>query len=45
MVQAVLGSDYPVAQGTFLVMAVLIVTFNFTADVMYAYLDPQISYD
>lgn len=45
MVNAVTGSDYPVAQGTFLMMAVLVISFNFIADVLYAYLDPRISYE
>ena len=45
MVQAVLGSDYPVAQGTFFVMSIFVITLNFFADVTYAYLDPRISYE
>jgi len=45
MVQAVLGSDYPVAQGTFFVMSIFVISLNFIADVAYAYLDPRISYE
>jgi peptide/nickel transport system permease protein len=44
MVQAVTDSDYPVAQATFLLIAVLVVLGNLLADVLYGLLDPRIRY-
>ena len=37
--------DYPVIMGTILSYAVLLVLSNLVVDIMYAYLDPRISYD
>ncbi len=45
MILAVLRRDYPVAQGTFLVLAVTIILLNFLADLAYGYLDPRVTYD
>lgn len=45
MILAVLRRDYPVAQGTFLVLAVTIILLNFVADLAYGYLDPRVTYD
>jgi len=45
MVRAVIANDYPVAQGTFLILAGLVLIANFLADLAYGYLDPRISYD
>ncbi|WP_096185950.1 ABC transporter permease [Evansella halocellulosilytica] len=36
--------DYPLAQGSFIIMAALIMIMNLVADIVYAYLDPRISY-
>lgn len=36
--------DYPLAQGAFVIMAALIMIMNLVADIVYAYLDPRISY-
>lgn len=44
MVQAVTDSDFPVAQATFLLIAVLVVLGNLLADVLYGFLDPRIRY-
>lgn len=44
IVQAVKGGDYPLAQGAFLMLAVMISLMNLLADVLYGYLDPRISY-
>lgn len=44
MVSAVLDSDYPVAQGAFLLIGVLVVLGNFVADILYGILDPRIRY-
>jgi peptide/nickel transport system permease protein len=45
IVNAVHNNDYPVAQGAFLLMASLVVILNVVADILYAYLDPRVSYD
>jgi peptide/nickel transport system permease protein len=45
MIRAVLRRDYPVAQGTFLVLALAVVIMNFFADLMYGVLDPRVTYD
>ncbi len=44
MVEAVQRHDYPVAQATFGLMAILVITLNFITDVVYCYLDPRIRY-
>ena len=44
MVRAVLDTDYPVAQGSFLLIGVLVVLGNFVADILYGILDPRIRY-
>ncbi len=43
MVEAASAHDYPVAQATFLLLAVLIIVLNLLADISYCYLDPRIS--
>lgn len=43
MVQAALRSDYPVAQGAFTLLSVIVITMNFVADLAYTYLDPRVS--
>ncbi|MFO8114049.1 MAG: ABC transporter permease [Halorubrum sp.] len=45
MVRAVLRRDFPVAQGTFIVLATTIIFLNFLADLAYGYLDPRVTYD
>ena len=42
MVEASASHDYPVAQGAFMMLAVVIVVLNLVADVSYGYLDPRI---
>jgi peptide/nickel transport system permease protein len=42
MVEAASSHDYPVAQGTFLVLAALVIFLNLAADISYCYLDPRI---
>jgi peptide/nickel transport system permease protein len=44
LVDAVASSDYPLAQGAFLVIAVVLVMMNFLADVMYGVLDPRVAH-
>ena len=43
-VDAVLKSDFPIVQGVVLLVAVVFVTVNLAADLVYAYLDPRIKY-
>lgn len=43
LVRAVSAHDYPLAQGAFLLIAVVIVAMNFLADVIYGALDPRVS--
>jgi len=42
--QGILFRDYPVAQGTVIVGAMMFVLANLAADILYAYLDPRIKY-
>lgn len=42
MVESAASHDYPVAQGTFLMLAILVIGLNFLTDILYCYLDPRI---
>lgn len=44
LVDAILRRDYPVVQGTVMLLAFLFVIINLVVDVIYAYLDPRIHY-
>ncbi|MBL8837773.1 MAG: ABC transporter permease [Alphaproteobacteria bacterium] len=44
LVAAVSNSDYPLAQGAFLLVSVVLVVMNFVADVIYTLLDPRVSH-
>ena len=44
LVDAVANSDYPLAQGAFLVIAFVLVLMNFLADLMYGLLDPRVAH-
>lgn len=44
LVNAVSASDYPLAQGAFLMIAVVVVLMNLLADLLYTLLDPRISH-
>lgn len=44
IVLAVDRLDYPVAQASFFLMAVLVILLNFLVDLLYGYLDPRIVY-
>jgi ABC-type dipeptide/oligopeptide/nickel transport system permease component len=44
VVQAIFSRDYPLVQAAVLVLAVLFVLINLLVDLIYLYLDPQISY-
>jgi peptide/nickel transport system permease protein len=45
LVSAIFASDYPVVQGITLVLALFVVLINLLTDVIYAALDPRVSYD
>ena len=45
LVQAVSSSDYPLAQGAFLLVAFALISMNFAADLFYAILDPRVSHE
>ncbi len=44
LVDAVASSDYPLAQGAFLLITTVLVTMNFVADLLYSLLDPRIAH-
>lgn len=44
LVSAVSASDYPLAQGAFLMIAVVVIIMNLIADLLYTFLDPRISH-
>ncbi len=44
LVDAILRRDYPVVQGTVMLLAFLFVIINLVVDVVYAFLDPRIHY-
>jgi peptide/nickel transport system permease protein len=43
-VDSILARDYPVVQGAVLVLAFSFVLINLVVDLIYAFLDPRISY-
>jgi peptide/nickel transport system permease protein len=43
--QAMLSRDYPLIQGTVLLVAVFVLAANLLVDLLYAYLDPRIRYN
>lgn len=43
--EAVKEHDYPVLQGTFLILAITVVVVNILTDILYTYLDPKIKFD
>ncbi|MBS1254034.1 MAG: Glutathione transport system permease protein GsiC [Anaerolineales bacterium] len=42
LVRAVSASDYPLAQGAFFLIALVMVLMNFVADLLYGFLDPRV---
>ncbi len=44
LVDAVSSSDYPLAQGAFLLIAAVLVVMNFVADLLYGLLDPRVAH-
>lgn len=45
LIDAILARDYPVVMGVSLVIATLIVVINLVLDIVYAAVDPRVSYD
>ena len=43
--EAVQEHDYPILQGTFLILAITVVIANILTDILYQYLDPKIKFD
>ncbi|MCG8566965.1 MAG: ABC transporter permease [Desulfobacterales bacterium] len=44
LIFAVSNNDYPLAQGCFLLIALVVLVANFIVDMLYAYMDPRIRY-
>lgn len=44
LVNAVAASDYPLAQGAFLVITAVLIFMNFVADLAYALIDPRVTH-
>jgi peptide/nickel transport system permease protein len=44
LVEAVAGGDYPLAQGAFLLVAIVVIVMNLIADLLYHLLDPRVSH-
>lgn len=45
LVQAIMARDYPVVQGTMLLLGFAFVFVNIVIDLIYAYVDPRVRYD
>jgi peptide/nickel transport system permease protein len=39
---ALLSRDYPVLQGCFLIITIMVITANFFADILYSFIDPRV---
>ena len=44
LVDSVAASDYPVAQGAFFLITVVLATMNLVADLLYSFLDPRVAH-
>lgn len=44
MVLAIQRHDYPMAQASFFMLGVLVISLNFITDLLYGYLDPRVTY-
>ena len=44
LVNAVSASDYPLAQGAFLIITFVLIIMNFIADITYHLLDPRVRF-
>lgn len=45
MIDAIAARDFPIVQGTVLLVAAIFVIVNLIVDIIYAFIDPRISYD
>ena len=45
MVQAILARDYPLVQGTMLILGFTFVMINLIVDILYTLVDPRVRYD
>jgi peptide/nickel transport system permease protein len=45
LIQGILNRDYPVVQGSILVVSVILVFTNLAVDILYTVIDPRISYE
>lgn len=45
MIDAIADRDFPMVQGSVLLVASLFVIVNLIVDIVYAFIDPRISYD
>jgi peptide/nickel transport system permease protein len=45
LIQGILNRDYPVVQGSILLVAILLVFTNLIVDILYSAIDPRISYE
>jgi ABC-type dipeptide/oligopeptide/nickel transport system permease component len=45
MLLAIERRDYPIAQGSFILMSSMVIIMNFVVDLLYGYLDPRIKYE
>lgn len=45
MIDAIAARDFPIVQGTVLLVSTLFVVVNLLVDIIYAFIDPRISYD
>jgi peptide/nickel transport system permease protein len=45
LIKAIFGRDYPIIQGVTLYFGVMVILVNLLTDVLYALLDPRVSYD
>ena len=45
MIDAIAARDFPIVQGTVLLIAAIFVVVNLIVDIIYTLIDPRISYD
>ena len=45
LIQGILNRDYPVVEGSILLVAVLLVFANLAVDILYTVIDPRIDYE
>ncbi|MCL2340047.1 MAG: ABC transporter permease, partial [Actinomycetia bacterium] len=45
MLQSIFARDYPVVQGTLLIIALMVMIMNVLTDVIYSFLDPRVTLD